>query len=179
MNNTLSKINVLVHYNGDEIRLGHVLSCFFHGHVYEHLSQRDNYNEYACIHCGHPLLFKSSEDEFSNQNQFTKKVRYQCNFSKHLVKLVCFRNGFHEYACFCGHSFLKKQSDLEIIEHPQICTWIGHVVQEVCHRSGVFEYVCKNCGHTFCQKEKIQPKISKMFWLFREIFKQLQSSDFY
>jgi DNA-directed RNA polymerase subunit RPC12/RpoP len=67
----------------------------------------------------------------------------------HHVKTVTARDGFSEYACPCGHTFLKKRTDLKKITHPWICILAGHFVRFVGTRCGHSEYVCNNCGHPF------------------------------
>lgn len=168
---THSKLPKILSYTSSEhIRLGHVLTCFFGGHHYRKLTVRDGYNEYICDNCGHPLMFSEENDIFSEKNQFTKKVRYQCNITKHLVQKVVERNGFSEYACFCGHTFLKDQPNLTEISHPAICAWIGHITEHVCDRSGISEYVCRNCGHTFYYGQRLIAKISKVFVFLKSVW---------
>ena len=60
------------------------------------------------------------------------------------------RDGFIEYACFCGHSFLKAQKIEGKIRHPAICVVAGHFIHFLTRRAGYAEYVCRNCGHPFC-----------------------------
>jgi hypothetical protein len=60
---------------------------------------------------------------------------------------------FDEFACHCGHSFLKAQRDVAHITHPAICVVSGHRVQYVASRCGYQEYVCRDCGHPFCFAE--------------------------
>jgi len=60
------------------------------------------------------------------------------------------RDGFVEYACFCGHSFLKEQKIEGKIRHPAICVVAGHYIHFLSRRAGYAEYVCRNCGHPFC-----------------------------
>src|SRR5688572_30441097 len=42
------------------VRIGHTLSCFLSHHTYEPVGARDGHLEYACVRCGHPLLFPST-----------------------------------------------------------------------------------------------------------------------
>jgi hypothetical protein len=133
-----------------EKRIWHVLSCFFGGHTYERLGQREGHNEYTCLDCGHPLLFSVDKDPYIGKGRFLKKVRYLCNLFGHKVHEVCQRHGYTEYACDCGHSFLKEESGLPTVTHPLICTFLGHYIHEIDRRDGVSETLCRNCGHTFC-----------------------------
>lgn len=130
-------------------RIGHVFSCFLLGHEYEPAGMREGHNEYACLRCGHPLLFESANDPFAGQARFVKKVRYLCNLFGHHVHEVTRRHGYTEYACACGHSFLRRQPDLRIVKHPPICTFAGHFIDFVEVRRELSECVCSNCGHTF------------------------------
>jgi hypothetical protein len=128
----------------------HTLSCFLGHHTYTRMAERDGHHEYACVQCGHPLVFQSGADPYGAKNQFKKKVRYLCGLLGHRVHRVGERNGFVEYACHCGHSFLKDQRPARVIRHPLICVALGHYVRYVSSRAGYSEYVCRNCGHPFC-----------------------------
>lgn len=132
-----------------EIRIGHVVFCFLFGHEYDRVGARNGHNEYACFRCGHPLLFEEGKDSFAGKGRFLKKVRYLCNLFGHRVHEVTQRHGHTEYACDCGHSFLKREPDLNVVKHPPICTFAGHFIHFVEIRGDLFEYVCRNCGHTF------------------------------
>jgi hypothetical protein len=68
----------------------------------------------------------------------------------HKVVRVTERDGFVEYACFCGHSFLRSETSLSIVRHPPICVVAGHRITYVGERAGFSEYVCRDCGHPFC-----------------------------
>ena len=127
----------------------HILSCFFLGHCYVFLSSRDQHDEYMCTRCGHPLLFRIEENTFAEKRQFRKKVRYLCGLFGHSVHRVVRRQEFWEYACFCGHSFLKKEAELKRITHPLLCVLAGHFVEQIGDRSDRSEFLCKVCGHTF------------------------------
>ena len=81
---------------------------------------------------------------------FNKKVRYLCGLFGHRVHHVTDRNGFSEYACHCGHTFLKAQGHMSHITHPLICVASGHRIRYVESRGGWAEYVCRDCGHPFC-----------------------------
>jgi hypothetical protein len=80
-------------------------------------------------------------------------VRYLCGLFGHRARHVTTRDGFDEYACFCGHSFLKageSKDPPEKIRHPAICVVSGHFIHFLTKRGGFAEYVCVNCGHPFC-----------------------------
>jgi hypothetical protein len=131
----------------------HTLSCFLGKHDYEKLADRDGCHEYVCTQCGHPLLFDAENDPYSASPTFKKKVRYLCGLFGHRARYVTTRDGFQEYACFCGHSFLKGEanaSPLQKIRHPSICVISGHRIHFLTKRGGFAEYVCKDCGHPFC-----------------------------
>ncbi|MBI2066858.1 MAG: hypothetical protein HYT77_02455 [Deltaproteobacteria bacterium] len=131
-----------------EIHIWHVVSCFFSGHTYQEVGFREGHREYVCGRCGHPLLLTESQE--SPGKSFKKRVRYLCNFFGHKeVHKVSSRKGMTEYACRCGHSFLKKESDLKEVKHPAICFFVGHYIRFVEERFAKNEYLCRNCGHTF------------------------------
>lgn len=138
-------------------RVRHTLSCFLGKHGYEKLGDRDDCHEYVCTQCGHPLLFDAEHDPYAATTTFRKKVRYLCGLFGHKVRHVSTRDGFEEYACFCGHSFLKEiykhgqsSPDPKVIRHPAICVISGHFIHFLTRRGGYAEYVCVNCGHPFC-----------------------------
>jgi len=135
--------------DGSETRVRHTLSCFLRHHAYVKSGQRDGHDEYVCVRCGHPLLFRTGAGGYAGLSGFRKRVRYLCNLFGHAVHVVTERNGFSEYACSCGHSFLRRQGGLGWITHPPICTVAGHFVRFVERRDGYAEHVCRNCGHTF------------------------------
>jgi len=143
--------NCGVRYLGqqEETRVSHTVSCFLLGHRYTQIAMRSGHNEYVCIQCGHPLLFKVEQDPYSKEAAFTKKVRYLCNLFGHSVHLVASRQGFHEYACDCGHSFLKAEPGRSEVKHPPVCLFAGHFLRFTERRGGYDEYLCRNCGHTF------------------------------
>ena len=102
-------------YLGEDLsvtRVRHTLSCFLGKHHYEKLADRDGCHEYVCTQCGHPLLFDAAHDPYAASATFRKKVRYLCGLFGHRAKHVATRNGYEEYACFCGHSFLKLDTVL-------------------------------------------------------------------
>jgi DNA-directed RNA polymerase subunit RPC12/RpoP len=132
-----------------ETRVSHTVSCFLRGHHYEQIAVRSGHNEYVCVQCGHPLLFRAESDPYANRTKFTKKVRYLCNLFGHSVHLVTSRQGFHEYACDCGHSFLKKEAGRNEVKHPPVCLFAGHFLHFTERRGDYDEYLCRNCGHTF------------------------------
>ena len=140
-------------------RVRHTLSCFLGKHTYEKLADRDGCHEYVCTQCGHPLLFEVSHDPYAASATFRKKVRYLCGVFGHRAKHVATRHGLEEYACFCGHSFLKEPSASALgasadrmakIRHPAICVVSGHFIHFLTRRGGYAEYMCRNCGHPFC-----------------------------
>ena len=136
--------------DGRESRIRHNVACFIFGHRYVRLGERHGHNEYACVCCGHPLLFRQGSDSYAQESAFRKKVRYFCNLFGHQVHRVSARGNFTEYACACGHSFLKPLKNLRTITHPLVCLLLGHFVGFVERRNGFAEYLCRNCGHTFC-----------------------------
>jgi hypothetical protein len=122
----------------------------------------------VCRQCGHPLLFDAERDPYAASPTFKKKVRYLCGLFGHRARHITTRDGFQEYACFCGHSFLKGESKdsplqdtveaglqtrLRKIFHPAICVVSGHFMRFLTRRGGYAEYVCRNCGHPFCFAE--------------------------
>jgi DNA-directed RNA polymerase subunit RPC12/RpoP len=111
---------------------------------------RDGIHEYVCVRCGHPLVFRESADRFASCPQFKKKVRYLCGVLGHRVEKIVERDGLVEFACHCGHSFLKNHADWRKIRHPLICFFTAHRVRFLTRRSGYSEYVCDDCGHPFC-----------------------------
>ena len=130
-------------------RVAHTLSCFFGWHHYISGGMRAQHNEYVCERCGHTLLFASGADNYSRHNKFKKKVDYLCGLLGHRVHVV--KNGpkATEYACRCGHPFLKAQTDLQVIRHPMKCVVLGHYVTVNDTRDSWVEYVCLRCGHPF------------------------------
>jgi len=133
----------------EETRVSHTVSCFIFGHRYKQIAVRTGHDEYVCVQCGHPLLFQIGKDPYANQSAFTKKVRYLCNLFGHSVHFVTSRNGFHEYACDCGHSFLKAEPGRSEVKHPPVCLFAGHFLNFTERRGTYDEYLCRNCGHTF------------------------------
>jgi hypothetical protein len=136
--------------DGSVTRVRHTLSCFLGHHTYERLIDRHGCHEYVCVQCGHPLLFRADADPYAAERQFAKKVRYLCGLLGHRVAVAARRNGFVEYACHCGHSFLKSDAAQSTIRHPIACTLFGHWIRFVTRRGGFAEYVCRTCGHPFC-----------------------------
>ena len=128
----------------------HTLSCFLGHHTYAKLGDRAGHHEYVCVQCGHPLLFEAARDPYTGSGVFDKRVRYRCGLFGHRVHHVTDRDGFSEYACHCGHTFLKHQGELRHITHPMICVVSGHRIRYVSGREGYAEYVCRDCGHPFC-----------------------------
>jgi hypothetical protein len=136
--------------DGALTRVRHTLSCFLGHHTYTPLIDRDGCREYVCVQCGHPLVFRDGRDPYRQTTGFRKKVRYLCGLFGHRVEAVATRHGSVEYACHCGHSFLKAQGELRTIRHPMLCVFLGHFIRYVTSRAGYDEFVCVNCGHPFC-----------------------------
>lgn len=144
---------VYLRTNGSCTRVRHTLSCFLGHHTYIRLGDRDGHHEYVCVQCGHPLLFSADSDPYARSERFEKRVRYLCGLFGHRVHRVTERNRFVEYACHCGHTFLKRQAALDVVRHPMVCVAGGHFVRYVTSRGGYREYVCRDCGHPFCFAE--------------------------
>jgi predicted RNA-binding Zn-ribbon protein involved in translation (DUF1610 family) len=136
--------------DGSLTHVRHTLSCFFGHHTYQHLVDRDNYHEYVCVQCGHPLLFAADSDPYASSPLFDKKVRYLCGIFGHHVSRVTTRNGLVEYACGCGHTFLRPESKVATVKHPLRCVMAGHWVSFLTARAGYAEFLCLHCGHPFC-----------------------------
>jgi DNA-directed RNA polymerase subunit RPC12/RpoP len=105
--------------------------------------------EYACVRCGHPLLFPLDADPYTAQSRFQKRVRYACGLFGHLVHQVAERHGGVEYACHCGHSFVQQPDRRSLVRHPLACVLLGHWVSFVRPHGGFGEYACVTCGHPF------------------------------
>ena len=131
------------------IRIGHTLSCFLRHHTYERVIDRDGHTEYACVRCGHPLLFRTDHDPYGSRGAFTKRVRYLCGVFGHRVHAVTDRHGGTEYACHCGHSFVHQPARRDLVRHPLLCVLFGHWITFVVTRGGFSEYACRHCGHPF------------------------------
>jgi 4-hydroxybenzoate polyprenyltransferase len=131
-------------------RVAHTLSCFFGSHHYVSVARRAAHNEYICEKCGHPLLLECARDPYSSDDKFKKRVSYLCGLFGHRVHVVETGSKSTEYACQCGHSFLKGQRALTVIRHPLTCVAFGHhlTVNEI--RGEWAEYLCLRCGHPFC-----------------------------
>ena len=140
--------------DGSRTHVRHTLSCFLRHHTYVRLSDRDGVHEYVCVRCGHPLVYAADADPFADRDCFGKKVRYLCGLFGHRVKAVATRNGFTEYSCHCGHSFLKADAGADVIRHPLICFFFAHRIRFLARRGGFAEYVCTDCGHPFCFAEQ-------------------------
>ena len=136
--------------DGTLTHVRHTLSCFLRHHTYVRLADRDGAHEYVCVKCGHPLVYPAGTDPFTDRELFTKKVRYRCGLFGHRVQAIAARDGFTEYACGCGHSFLKASSGEKKIRHPLLCFFRAHRVRFLARRCGYAEYVCDDCGHPFC-----------------------------
>jgi DNA-directed RNA polymerase subunit RPC12/RpoP len=135
---------------GGATHVRHTLSCFLRHHTYVRLADRDGLHEYVCVRCGHPLVFSADADPFAARDRFAKKVRYACGLFGHRVTVVALRDGLVEYACHCGHSFLKSSDGRRKIRHPLICFFTAHRIRFLARRAGYAEYVCEDCGHPFC-----------------------------
>jgi DNA-directed RNA polymerase subunit RPC12/RpoP len=131
-------------------RVAHTLSCFFGWHHYVAVARRAAHNEYVCERCGHPLLFELARDPYSSHDKFKKRVNYACGLLGHRVHVVETGSETTEYACRCGHSFVKAQKALNVIRHPLTCVVLGHFVTVNEIRGEWTEYVCIRCGHPFC-----------------------------
>lgn len=140
---------------GAVTRVGHTLACFLRVHTYELFDERDGHREYVCVRCGHPLLFRADADPYDGSG-FTKKVRYRCSVFGHDVHHVARRQGSDEYACGCGHSFLKHDAALDHIDHPLVCFFQGHRIEWFASRGMLDEYVCRDCGHPFCFTDRAE-----------------------
>jgi hypothetical protein len=136
--------------DGSQTRIGHVVSCFLRGHLYRLAGGRDGHREFVCERCGHPLLFLDTRGAYAGREAFRKKVRYRCNLLGHRAHEVTRRDGLVEYACHCGHSFLRAPQRRALLKHPLICLAAGHFVKFVRRRRRYAEFRCRNCGHTFC-----------------------------
>ena len=136
--------------DGSRTHVRHTLSCFLRHHTYVRLADRDGIHEYVCVRCGHPLVFPHGADPFAARRRFTKKVRYLCGLFGHRVARVAERDGLVEFACHCGHSFLKNEEHSRKIRHPLTCFFRAHRVRFLTRRAGYAEYVCDDCGHPFC-----------------------------
>ena len=131
-------------------RVAHTLSCFFGWHHYLAVGMRAGHNEYVCERCGHSLLFELTSDPYSRHYTFKKKVDYICGLVGHRVHVVEPGSKATEYACRCGHPFIKAQGALRVIRHPLTCVVLGHLVKINQTRGEWTEYVCLRCGHPFC-----------------------------
>ena len=132
-----------------ETRIRHNVTCFLSGHDYVPVGERHGHREYACVACGHPLLFEVGRDPYADCSRYRKRVRYFCKLFGHRVHAVVDRADKTEYACFCGHTFLRSERGATTVRHPPLCLFAGHFVRFVERRAGHAEYVCRRCGHTF------------------------------
>jgi DNA-directed RNA polymerase subunit RPC12/RpoP len=130
-------------------RVAHTLSCFFGKHHYVPIAMRAAHHEYVCEKCGHPLLLESARDPYAGHGEFKKAVSYACGLFGHRVHVVAAGSKSTEYACLCGHSFVKGEGALTLIRHPLACVLLGHFVAANEIRGGWAEYVCRRCGHPF------------------------------
>jgi DNA-directed RNA polymerase subunit RPC12/RpoP len=130
-------------------RIAHTLSCFFGKHHYFPIATREGHNEYVCEKCGHSLLFEVSRDPYASRSNFEKRVNYACGMFGHRVHVVANRSEAIEYACQCGHPFVKSQNALTVIRHPLRCVMLGHFIIGNKIRGDWAEYLCRRCGHPF------------------------------
>ena len=130
-------------------RVAHTLSCFFGKHHYVPISTREDHHEYVCEKCGHSLLFELAHDPYASLSKFEKRVNYACGLFGHRVHVVAKRSKAIEYACQCGHSFVRSQTALTLIRHPLACVLLGHFVISNEIRGDWAEYLCRRCGHPF------------------------------
>ncbi len=135
--------------DGSVTHTRHVLGCFFRHHTYVRTGERQGHHEYTCLRCGHPLLIEKERDPYASEAVFAKKVRYLCNLFGHAVHSAGERHGFTEYACRCGHTFLRTARGLPRATHPLVCTLSGHRLRLVEARGDYREHRCIDCGHTF------------------------------
>ncbi len=129
--------------------LAHTLSCFFGKHYYDPIATRAAHHEYVCEKCGHSLLLELARDSYAGMGKFRKRVSYACGLFGHRVHVVATGSKATEYACLCGHSFVKAQRALKLIRHPLACVLLGHFVAINQIRDDWAEYVCRRCGHPF------------------------------
>ncbi len=129
--------------------VAHTLSCFFGKHQYIPITTRANHHEYVCEKCGHSLLFEIARDPYASLGKFKKRVNYACGLFGHRVHVVAQRSKVIEYACRCGHSFVKSQTAMKVIRHPLACVLLGHVIVDNEVRDEWAEYICRRCGHPF------------------------------
>jgi DNA-directed RNA polymerase subunit RPC12/RpoP len=129
--------------------VSHTLSCFFGRHHYVRVARRKGHHEYVCEKCGHPLLFELFRDPYSSRGKFAKRVSYACGLLGHRVHVVTTDQTFTEYACVCGHSFIKAERGMTVIRHPLACVVRGHFIAAHQVRGEWAEYVCRRCGHPF------------------------------
>lgn len=139
----------ILHEDGRLTHTRHVLGCFLRHHTYTFVAERHGHREYACLRCGHPLLFATDRDPYAQEAVFAKKVHYLCGLLGHRVHALADRDGFTEYACRCGHPFLMADGGLARVTHPLVCVASGHRVTFLAHRDGLREHRCVDCGHTF------------------------------
>jgi DNA-directed RNA polymerase subunit RPC12/RpoP len=130
-------------------RLAHTLSCFFGTHHYVRIAARASHHEYVCEKCGHSLLLELARDPYLSRGKFKKRVSYACGLFGHRVHIVGTRSRATEYACVCGHPFVKAQRALTVIRHPLACVLLGHLVTFTEIHGNWTEYVCRRCGHPF------------------------------
>ncbi len=130
-------------------RVAHSLSCFFGKHHYTPIATRATHHEYVCEKCGHSLLLELNHDPYAGTQNFEKRVRYECGIFGHRVHVVATGSRGTEYACVCGHPFLKARGALTLIRHPLACVLLGHFISLNENLGEWAQYVCRRCGHPF------------------------------
>ena len=144
--------NAILEQRNKISHVSHSLSCFFGRHHYVRVASRKAHHEYVCERCGHPLLFECVGDPYAGEGKFEKRVNYACGLLGHRVHVVATRSTATEYACGCGHSFVKPKKDISVIRHPLACVVLGHFIKINEVRGEWAEYICCRCGHPFCFK---------------------------
>ena len=138
--------------NESASRVAHTLSCFLGWHHYVPVARRADHNEFVCERCGHPLLFAVDRDPYSSNSKFKKKVNYGCGLFGHRVHVVRTETETTEYACRCGHTFVRHPEGRSLVRHPLRCVLLGHWISFVDTRGRFSEYACRTCGHPFLFK---------------------------
>jgi hypothetical protein len=131
--------------DGSATHVCHVVQCALLGHRFERVGRRHGHDESACVRCGHPLLRRREPHA-----RFWKPIDLACGIGGHDVHEVTLRDSFAEYACSCGHTFLRKERGLRRITHPPTCVLSGHRVRLVRELADArAEFRCDDCGHPF------------------------------
>jgi hypothetical protein len=131
--------------DGSVTHVCHVVQCALLGHRFEVLGRRHGHDESMCLRCGHPLLRRREPAA-----RFWKPIDVACGVGGHEVHTVTRRGPFTEYACNCGHTFLRREGGLRRIAHPPTCVLSGHQVRALRDvGGGRAEFRCDDCGHPF------------------------------